>query len=76
MILAIGIIRHAQDLTQLNGEGLSKLEKTSAKQDLLFDNEPKEKSDFRKTLLESMFSLARAEQQVKNDQRGEFRQSQ
>lgn len=68
--LAIGIIRHAQDLNELNGEGLNKLEKSAAKQELIFENEAREKQAFRKNLLESMFALARAEQQVKNDERG------
>lgn len=68
--LAIGIIRHAQDPNELNGEGLGKLEKSVGKQELLFDTDPREKQAYRKNLLESLFTLARAEQQVKNDERG------
>jgi hypothetical protein len=68
--LAIGIIRHAQDPNELNGEGLDKLEKVAGRQELIFDSEPREKQVFRKNLLESLFALARAEQQVKNDERG------
>ncbi|KIW09369.1 hypothetical protein, variant [Verruconis gallopava] len=67
--LAIGIIRHAQDPKELNGEGLAQLERVASRQDLIFDQEPPEKQAFRKRLLDNLFTLARHEQQVKNDER-------
>jgi hypothetical protein len=54
----------------LNGEGLHKLEMTAGKHDLVFENDSPAKAKFRKRLLESLFALARAEQQVKNEERG------
>lgn len=70
--LAIGIIRHAQDPNELNGEGIDKLHKVVNRQELLFDTDPPEKQTFRKQLLENLFALARAEQSVKNDERGKL----
>lgn len=40
------------------------------KEELIYDNEAPAKATYRKNLLQSMFALARAEQQVKHDERG------
>jgi hypothetical protein len=70
ILVAFGIIRHAQDPNELNGQGLDKLEKVLSKQELLNDTDSAAKNVYRHNLLENFFELARAEQQVRNGERG------
>jgi hypothetical protein len=70
VILGITIIRHAQQLTEMNGEGLRHLEECVLNHKMTFEGDQEDKGWHRKELWKSFFFLARAEQQVLNGEQG------